>query len=1004
MNKMTRPLSILLVLIMLFPLSACGETVATQEPFSFIPQETQPLEAEPFILPTEIPVELGLHKLEVRKPDMAGINNSEEVLNAILGSAHQVVDLRSADLVNSVYLETGNLPVNKSITDENGYIRARIQRNSVETENPDEENNENLWGALYLSAIQEQTLEAGKLSDSSNCALLIKYRINEVTAGHNFGFSTSNIYFNTFEDITGALYFGTMDEQSQNEYSIGDARNEYMSVLKPADNEWFYTLISIDERMGYRFITWQASDPANHAYYAIDLNDIYEPNEGIQGQRIWADISFNSRGNEASLDIESIAVYEFEKYIDTVSSYPSGDQEAYSYPDDQGKYDLAVQLFNAKDYYNAYTLFSELEGFDTGDYLAECERALQTVQIENPYVAGKIKKILKERGVPIRHYLYAYQAEQLESLDLSACRVDNLDFIRYFPNLKELTLDENGISDLTPLQDLSSLTSLSLARNNVSNVSPLQDLSNLQYLNLRDNLLEDVSDLNNLTSLKKVNLSFNDIYSIDGLTGLENLESADLSYNFITSVSALENSPIKELNITNTDIDDLHAVANFSELESLNAGFRYIWKGNETYLLTKKYEMDNHFFDGLIGLEALVGHDKLKKLYLSKVVNEESLDPLATLTNLESLSFHQYGGASDPNVLGSLVNLKELALDSASIGFYDVSFLANLTKLEKLYIGTFCYVEDLSVIAGLTNLQELRMYKYGEDLSFLQGLKNLRLLQLINWDTIDDYSPMLGLENLEYLDLQEMTIDDLSIISQLENLKFLRMDSMQINNIIDIGQLKNLECFMLRNPQHIEEYLPENFDMQLFAGLDHLKFAAMHAGAQEGNAFDLGDPEFVDVIEEIPNLGIEEPEFENYWIDNQMDVQRFENSVGNHNMVLDGPFNSDGEGIKLSIPQYARNLYIFTSFDQPVKFELDAVDNKGLVRLVIGYVDVSRDDPDGFGHGSFIIENLDGLSGCTNLKEVYINSTDIGDTSALAGLEKLEVVELNGKDMAGLVR
>jgi Leucine-rich repeat (LRR) protein len=998
MNKITRPLLICLVLSLLLPLSACGKAVATQEAFSFIPQEIQPIEENPFVLPMEISSDLGLHLLEVQKPNMDEITNSDEVINAILGSANQVVDIQSSDLVNSVYLETGNNPVKKSVTNENGYMRALIQRDAVGEDNPDQEDGGNLWGDLYLNVIQEQTLEAGTLEDCVNCALLYKYRISGVNNGQSFGFSNSNISVNIFEDNTGGLQFGSYDEQNHYEYSVGYTNDEYMNVMNLADNEWFYILLAMDEHLGFRFITWQEANPANHAFYAIDLSDIFEPDREMQGQKIWADIAFNSHDNEASLDIESIAVYDFDHFVDTPNNDPVDNPETYTYSDDQGKYELAVQLFEAKDYYNAYTLFNELEGFDTANYLAECERLLSTVQIENPQIAGKVKKALKNLGIPLGRYLYVYQAEELESLDLSASRIDDLAFIRNFPNLKELDLAENGIWDLAPLQALTSLTSLSLAKNNVSDVTPLKDLPDLQVLDLSDNLLEDASALNSLTSLTKLDLSTNDLYSIDGLNNLVNLESADLSYNLISSISALENSPIKELNILNTDINDLNAIANFPELETLYAGFRYIWKGNEGYLLTKKYEMDHHFFDGLSGLEALVGHNKLKKLYLARVVNEESLQFVATLTNLESLSFHQYAGANDPNVLGSLVNLKELALDSASIGFYDVSFLSNLTKLEKLYIGTFCHVEDLSVISGLSNLKELRMYKYGEDLSFLKGLKNLRLLQLIHWDGIEDYSPLLGLENLEYLDLQEMTVNDLSVLSQLENLKFLKMDSAQINNIKDVSRLKNLECFLLRYPLVTGDYLPENFDTQLFAGLDHLKYVSMDAGAQEGYAYELGDPDFIEIMEEPVNTSVEFPEYSYYWISNQDDARRFEDYLGNHNLVLDGSFNSDGESIKLTIPKYVRNLYIFSESDQPIRLELDSVDNKGLQRLVIGFIDVSHDDPDGFGHGNFIIENLDGLSGCTNLKEVYINSSEIGDTSALAGCEKLEIVELNGQD------
>lgn len=1013
MKNSSHSIFISLVVVLTFFLSACGTAVApTPEPFTFTPAEPQPLEDNPVMLLNEVPFELGLHKLDVSKPKMDEINSSDDVVNAIIGSAHQVADLQSTDLVNSVYLEIGDQPLTQSITEENGYIKAQIQKINVGDENNVEENNaeefndpgnvDNIWGSLYLNAIEEQTLGAGTLDDSLNFAMLVKYRIHGVTDGHSFGVSNSNIYMNMFEDNTGGLHFGSNDDQNHYGYSVENAGAEYLSILKQSEREWFYVFIAMDEDLGYRFITWQETDPANYAYYAVDLNGIQKPNEDQHGHRIWADIAFNSREDETSLDIESIKVYDFEKFVDTQGANRSGEKAALVYSDDRGKYELAVQLFEAGDYYNAYTLFNELEGYDTADYRAECERALQTIAIENPFVAGQIKKTMKDRGEPIDQYLYVYQAENLERLDLSKCRIDDLAFIRNFPNLKELVLDENGISDLTPLQDLTSLTSLSLGKNNISDVTPLQGLPDLQNLNLFDNLLEDVTALNSLTSLKELNLSTNNIYTIDDLTGLTNLEMLNLSYNFVYTISALENLPIKELNILNTDINDLYEVANFSDLETLYAGFRYIWKGNEGYLLTRKYEMDYNFFDGLTGLEALVGHDQLKKLYLARVVNEESLDPIATLTNLESLGFHQYAGASDPNVLGGLVNLKELALDSTGIGFYSTNFLANLTKLEKLYLGTFCYVEDLSVISGLTNLKELRMFKYGEDLSFLNGLKNLRLLQLIHWDTIEDFSPLLALDNLEYLSLEEMTVNDLSIISQLKELKFIEMNSPQINNIRDVGQLKNLECFILQNPQITGEYQTENFDVRLFAGLEHLKFVTMAAGAQQGYAYDLGDPEFQETIMEFLDTGIVYPQYANYWIENQEDAQRFKDYVGNHNLVVEGAFNTDGESIKLTIPPYVRNLYIFSYSDQPVRLELDGLDNKGLERLVIGHVEVSSDDKDGFGQGSFILENLDGLTGCTNLKEVYIDSTELDDYSALDGFEKLDTFVLNGRDLSRL--
>ncbi len=994
MKRITRSISICLLSILLFS-SACEktepETIHEQEAIQFMPQQVQPIEENPSALPAEILSEYGLHIVDIQRPNMDEIDHSDDVVHALLGSANQVVHISGKDLVDFVYMETGDSPVQKSVSEKDGYLRASIQSNSTGVDNGEQENNGGLWGSIYLDAINQFIAEAGGNQECPNCAILIKFRENGVNAGLSIGFSNSNVFVNQFIDDNGGLNVWSGDEHNQKEYSIGNTHREYVNSLQLIDDEWFYALVAMDEHSGYRFITWQENDPSNHAFYACDLSSVFKRNDDLADSIMWADISFDTVADEASLDIDSIVVYAFENLNDTEATHQT-EALVHAYTNDQEKYELAVQLFEAEDYYNAYTLFTELDGQVSGDYPAECERLLQTIEINNPRAAVKIRKALKEHGMPVYEYLYVFQAEKLENLDLSECLIDDVSFIRNFPNLKVLNLEKNAIADLTALKDLHALESLSLGKNHISDISPLSDLASLEYLDLNNNRLEDISGLNNLPSLVEVDLSSNDLTAIVDLDNLKNLEALDLSYNLISSLSAFENSPIKELNIMNTDISDLQAAARFTELESLYAGFPYVWKGNPLYLLTGKYELDHHFFDGLSGLEALSGHQNLRKLYLSRL-NTESLAPLTTMSKLESLIFHRYLGNDDHESLASLVNLKELTLDS---GFAHTYFLANLTKLEKLSIETFCYVEDTSVISGLANLEELRMYKYGEDLNFLTGLKNLRLLELKNWDTIDDYSALLTLDQLEYLDLEGMAVYDLSVISQIESLKFLKLDNAQINNINDIGQLKNLECFLLRNPQVVGESQPEFFDQSLYDGLDHLKLALMHAGAQEGWAYDLGDPEFLETIEEPSEKGVEEKDYDYYWIENMEDAKNFADYVGSQNQVISGMYFSEGESIKLTIPNYARSLFLFSDSEEPVKLELDCGENRGLERLVVGHIDV-EENSEGFGWGNFILDTLDGLAGCADLKELYLNNIEINDLSALAGFDKLGVLELNGE-------
>lgn len=983
-----------------------------QEAYTFITEDVQPIEAISFKIPKEIPLSVGLHRLDVQRPKMDAITNSDEVVNAILSSANQVANINSKDLASNVHLETGDRPVTKSLSDENGYLRVFIQRESSEQDNIEQEGGEDLWGEIHLDAIADHFFGADSMQDSSNCAIVIKYRNNGENGGNNFGFSNSNISTGIHVDNYGGLHFWSNDDQNHYGYEIEDTRKEYLNILQPTKNEWYYALVAMDANLGYRFITWQENNPVNHAYFAIDLNGIFFADDEIQGQHIWANMNFFTQANEVSLDIESIGVYTFDQFHDVENIVQQYEPATFTYSNNEEKFQFAVQLFENEDYYNAYRLLEELDGYESSaTYLAECERLLKTFYVENRLAAGKIKKAMKESGMPITEYLYVYQAEKLKSLDLSECLIDDLLFITHFTHLKELNLDKNGISDLIPLKDLYALEWLSLAKNNISDTLPLSNLSNLQYLNLRENLLEDVSNLNNIPSLVELDLSFNKIHTVMGLNNLSNMESIDLSFNFITSLGALSQSPIKKLNIMNTDINNLGAVANFDQLEELSAGFRYIWLGNKHYLITRNYEIPVHFFNGLDGLETLSGHQNLKSLYVGRL-NAGTLQPLATMPNLERLMFHQYSGPTELEILGSLVSLKELRLDTFWGGFDDFSFLPNLTNLEKLEIGG-CSTDDPSAISGLSNLQELRIPQYGNDLSFLSGLKNLRLLQLSRWNDVTDYSPLIALENLEYLDLQEMDVKDLSVISQIDSLKFLKLEGTAINNINGINKLKNLEVISMRFLRITGDGETPFIDKVRLQAMENLKYADIDSWAYDDMGIEIsGRIEVFENMVEPEDQGVVFPGYEDFWIENLFNVDDLKEYSGRHNQIIDGiylinhnhmddnyqalksEYVDNDEVIKLKVPKHVRNLYIFSQSDETIRIELDGDNNQGLERIVIGSVYVAKDYDGRFGFGNFIIENLDGLAGCTNLKEVVINSAEVNDISGLANLDMLEMVEM----------
>ena len=135
-------------------------------------------------------------------------------------------------------------------------------------------------------------------------------------------------------------------------------------------------------------------------------------------------------------------------------------------------------------------------------------------------------------------------------------------------NLEWLQLQDNQISDLSPLSSLTQLNSLYVSDNQLTSLT-LSDLPNLGYvqaqnnqittinltnvpnlyaLYLDNNGLSDLTDLgaslaeqqsNNNGNWLQLGLSSNGITDVSPLSGLERMGSLDLSYNAIEDVSSL---------------------------------------------------------------------------------------------------------------------------------------------------------------------------------------------------------------------------------------------------------------------------------------------------------------------------------------------------------------------------------------------------------------------------------------------------------------------------------
>ncbi|HOT40807.1 MAG TPA: leucine-rich repeat domain-containing protein, partial [Candidatus Syntrophosphaera thermopropionivorans] len=232
---------------------------------------------------------------------------------------------------------------------------------------------------------------------------------------------------------------------------------------------------------------------------------------------------------------------------------------------------------------------------------------------------------------------------------------------QYLTNLQELYLNNNQISDLSPLAGLTNLKRLYLSSNQISDLSPLMGLNNLKWLHLDNNQISDLSPLAGLTNLQLLTLGENQISDLSPLAGLTNLYSLNISVNQISDLSPLAMlTNLDHLEIFNNQLSDLSPLAGLNTLQGL--------------LL-----QNNQISD---------------------------ISPLAGITNLQVL-YLNYNQISDLNPLVDLTNLQNLRFDYNQIS--DLSPLAGLTNLQWLYFANN-QISDLGPLAGLINLQVLVLW------------------------------------------------------------------------------------------------------------------------------------------------------------------------------------------------------------------------------------------------------------------------------------------------------
>ena len=246
--------------------------------------------------------------------------------------------------------------------------------------------------------------------------------------------------------------------------------------------------------------------------------------------------------------------------------------------------------------------------------------------------------IAGELGKSLNAPITVEEMERLRNLNARARDIQDLTGLQFAINLDWLNLNDNEISDLSPIAGLINLWELRLNRNhNISDLSALKNLTNLHYLYFFETLVSDLSPLAGLINLRVIGAWDHSISDLSPLGGLTKLEI---------------------INFCGGNISDLTPIAGLTGL-------------TELYLAAEK-------ISDISPLAELTG---LTRLGLAR--NDISdISPLAGLTNLKWLELGRNDLISDVSPLAGLTNLKWLGIYRNNIS--DMSPLDKLRENTKL--------------------------------------------------------------------------------------------------------------------------------------------------------------------------------------------------------------------------------------------------------------------------------------------------------------------------------
>ena len=229
----------------------------------------------------------------------------------------------------------------------------------------------------------------------------------------------------------------------------------------------------------------------------------------------------------------------------------------------------------------------------------------------------------------------------LKNLTLENCGLSNISALSNITAVENLNLSHNAISDITPLSGLKELKTLNLEHNVITACSSLSGLASLQTLDISNNVLTTIAPISGIASLTWIDANTNSIASLSDMTSLTALEHLDLSSNKLTNIVSLAAcTGLVDLNISGNTITDISKLAALTNLMYLDFSNNQVSALPE-FPVSCALVTINGSHNNISTLEPLGGLDHLNNVYMDYNAEISTIKPLARCYKL--IEVHVYG-------------------------------------------------------------------------------------------------------------------------------------------------------------------------------------------------------------------------------------------------------------------------------------------------------------------------------------------------------------------------